>query len=126
MPELAPVVAVVEDDVATRVAFSRLLRAGGFEPAPYESAEAFLAAPPARPPTCLVLDIQLRGMSGLDLQQRLRAERSALPVIVVTASDAPSVRTTSTRLGCTAFLHKGVDGRVILSLIRQLATAAQD
>ena len=60
-PDL-PVIAVVEDDAATLTAYARLLRAGGFEPAPYASAEAFLAATPRRAPACLLLDIQLRGV----------------------------------------------------------------
>ena len=65
------VVAVVEDDAPSRTALGRLLRAAGFEPALFESAEAYIDASPT--PTCVVVDVQLPGMSGIELQQRLRA-----------------------------------------------------
>jgi FixJ family two-component response regulator len=70
-------VAVVEDDAPSRQALGRLLQAGGFEPALFESAEAFIAAAPA--PLCIVVDVRLPGMSGIELQQRLRADAESSP-----------------------------------------------
>lgn len=115
-----PQVVVVEDDSATLKALGRVLRAGGFEPVPYRSAEEFLASPPLRLPVCLVLDIKLGGMSGLDLQRHLRAMGSSLPVIVMTAVDDDRVREESYQLGCTAYLSKESDGEILLDLIRSL------
>src|SRR6185295_12767092 len=77
-------IVVVEDDEPSRVAMSRLLRACGFEPALFDCAEAYIAAPPSMQPLCLILDVGLGGMSGIDLQHRLRAAGCALPIIVTT------------------------------------------
>src|SRR4051812_516698 len=86
------VVAVVEDDTPSRVALGRLLRAGGFDAVLYESAEALMAAPPERTPLCLVVDVHLTGMSGIDLQARLRDAGSSVPVIVTTANREAAVQ----------------------------------
>jgi FixJ family two-component response regulator len=120
-----PPVAVIEDDLATLKALSRVLHAGGFEPLPYSSAEEFLSSPPARPPACLVLDMRLGGMSGLDLQRRLRSLRSNLSVIVMTALQDTDVRDESYQLGCIAYLSKDCDGELLLGLIRSLVRATQ-
>jgi FixJ family two-component response regulator len=124
VPAALPPVAVVEDDPAMLIALSRLLRASGFTPVLYDGAEAFFATAPPQATVCLLLDIWLGGVSGIELQRRLRAEGSKLPVIVLTGTDLPSARSESTRLGCTAYLHKNVDAAVILGLIRQLAAVA--
>ena len=115
-----PIVAVVDDDLPTLKALGRLLRASRFEAAPYASAEAFLAAPPERPPVCLVLDMDLGGMSGLDLQRRLHVEGSRLPVIVVTGLEDQRLREEACRLGCIAFLHKDSAADTLLDVIRSL------
>ncbi len=83
-------VAVVDDDESFSKAICRLLRAAGFQPVAYPSAEAFLVPTPFPPPACLVLDIQLGGMSGLELQQRLGELGSAPPIIFVTAHGGTS------------------------------------
>jgi FixJ family two-component response regulator len=72
-------VAVIEDDDLERGALGRLLQAGGFEPELFESAETFIASPPTRSWLCLVVDVHLTGMSGIDLQRKLRAEGSEVP-----------------------------------------------
>jgi FixJ family two-component response regulator len=113
-------VVLVEDDPAALKALERVIRAAGFDPVCYTSAEGFLASPPVRLPLCLVLDIMLGGMSGIDLQRRLRAMGSSLPVIVLTAVDADDVRDEAYQLGCTAFLPKDADAAVLLGVIRTL------
>jgi FixJ family two-component response regulator len=113
-----PLVVVIEDDAAERKALGRVLRAGGFESAAYASAEEFRASPPAQSPLCLVLDVRLGGMSGLDLQRMLRAEGSTLPVIVVSAHDDAELRSEAHRLGCRAYLRKPFAGRTLLELLR--------
>ena len=71
---IRPLVVVVEDDAGERKAMGRLLAAGGFAAAPYASAEEYLAARPSETPACFLLDINLGGMTGLDLQERLHSE----------------------------------------------------
>ena len=69
------VVGVIEDDAVSRGALGRLLQAGGFEPALFDSAETFVASPRNRQWLCLIVDVQLTGMSGVDLQRQLRGGR---------------------------------------------------
>jgi FixJ family two-component response regulator len=113
-----PLVVVIEDDRATLKALGRVLRAGGFETAAYSSAEEFLATPPTQHPLCLVVDVQLGRMSGLELQRRLRASAPTLPVIVMTAFEDPRVRAEAQRLGCAGFLDKSADIEDLLNLLR--------
>jgi FixJ family two-component response regulator len=122
-----PLVIVVEDDPASRRSLGRVLRQGGFDAAMFASAEEFLDAPPGSfpaPPVGLLLDLRLPGMSGLDLQRRLRAGGSELPIIVVTANTQAGVREEVERLGCVAYLPKPCDGDTILSLLRSLDPAS--
>jgi FixJ family two-component response regulator len=116
-----PLVGVVEDDPATQKTLARVLRAGGYDAAVYPSAEAYLSAPPQSPPIGLLLDVHLRGMSGLDLQRRLRSEGSTIPVIIITAFDDARGREQAERLGCVAYLRKPCEAETILSLLRRLA-----
>ena len=105
-------VAVVDDDESFARALGRLLRASGFEVVLHPSAEAFLRADPLRRPDCLVLDIHLGGMSGLELQQQLAALGSTLPIIFVTAHDEPELRRQAEKAGCVAVLAQtGSPGR---------------
>jgi FixJ family two-component response regulator len=116
-----PVVVVVEDDPATQKTLARVLRAGGYEAAIYASAEEYLSSPPRSSPIGLLLDVHLGGMSGLDLQRRLRTEGSTLPVIIITAFEDPRSRELAHRLGCVAFLRKPCEAETILTLLRGLA-----
>ena len=119
----APLIVVVEDDLPTLKALGRVLRAAGFDTAMYSSAEAYLASPPVRNAHCLLLDIHLGGMSGLDLQRHLRAHGSRLPVIVMTAFDDERVRDEANRMGCAGYLDKAADIDVLLGLIRSFPAA---
>jgi FixJ family two-component response regulator len=124
MSRPAPLVAVVEDDAACLRALGRVLRAGGCEVMLCGSAEEALTAPLPRRPACFVVDMQLGAMSGLDLQARLNARGSTVPVIVLTALDDERVRAEARRLGCVAFLDKGSDIDVLLTIVRGLETSA--
>jgi FixJ family two-component response regulator len=115
-------VAVVEDDAPARVALGRVLRAGGFEPALFASAEAFIDARLERNPACLILDIQLEGMSGIDLQHRLRAAGSAIPIILTTALRDDSLRDRAEQTGCTAFFWKPFSAAAVLGVIAEIST----
>ena len=114
-----PIVAVVEDDAPLRRAIGRLLRAGGFEPLLFESAEAYIEAAPR--PRCLVLDVNLSGMSGLELQKSLRASGCQTPVIVITAEHDPSIRERALQNGCIEFFLKPLDGNLLIDTIASLA-----
>ncbi len=113
------VVAVVEDDAPSRTALGRLLWAAGFEPALFESAEAYIEASPT--PTCLVVDVTLPGMSGIELQQRLRAAGPAPPIILMTSSFEPAIQRRAQQNGCAAFFWKPVDGYTLTATIASLA-----
>jgi FixJ family two-component response regulator len=115
-----PLVVVVEDDPESRRTLARLLLVGGFDTMLYGSAEEYLSAPPASPPVCMLLDVNLGGMSGLDLQQRLRSSGSRIPVIVISAYDDLPNRVRAERLGCLAFLSKPCEAEAILALLRPL------
>ena len=113
------VVAVVEDDPPSRTALGRLLWAAGFEPVLFESAEAYLEA--AAAPTCVIVDVHLPGMSGIELQQRLRAAVPALPIIVTTSFREEVIRERAQQNGCAAFFWKPVDGNTLTATIESLA-----
>jgi len=115
---IRPLVVVIEDDAGERLAIGRLLYAGGFAPAPYASAEEFLASPPAEVPLCMLLDIHLAGMTGLDLQDQLKAQGSTVPIIMITASDDSRVQARAESSGCAAFLKKPFESRALLETVR--------
>jgi FixJ family two-component response regulator len=115
-----PLVVVIEDDAASQRTLARVLRAGGYESVIYASAEDFLAAPPHVAPIGLLLDLQLSGMSGLDLQQRLKDAGSTIPVIIITAYDNARSREQAERLGCVAFLRKPCEAGTILAQLQRL------
>ena len=113
-------VAVVDDDESFGRAIGRLLRASKLEPSVYTSAEDFLEDDARLATDCLVLDINLGGMSGLDLQRRLAAQGSTTPIIFVTADDTPTYRTEAQQLGCAAYLRKPVPGSLLLGAIARV------
>jgi FixJ family two-component response regulator len=118
-PKPPVVVAVVEDDPPSRTALGRLLTAAGFEPVLFESAEAYIDA--ALTPTCLVVDVQLPGISGIELQQRLRAAGPAPPIIVTTSRREDAIRERAQQSGCAAFFWKPIDGTALAATIASLA-----
>ena len=114
-------VAVVDDDEKVCQSFGRLLRAAGFQPITYPSAEAFLADTKQPRFDCLVFDIQLDGMSGLELAQQLKANGGAPPFIFITAHDDPTARGEAEAAGCAAYFQKTDSGADVLDAIRRAA-----
>jgi FixJ family two-component response regulator len=112
-----PVVHVVDDDDQMRIALTRLLRAEGYEVRPYESAGHFLLSPPEDGPGCVVLDLQMPGPSGLDLQQALQQRQMNLPIVFLTGRGdiASSVR--AMKAGAVDFLTKPVEPQTLLKAI---------
>ena len=97
-----PLVVVIEDDSATLKALGRVLRTGGFERSLTDRRKSFSPRHQREPPACLLLDVHLAGMSGLDLQRELKARGSTVPVIVMTAFDEGRMRDEARRIGCAA------------------------
>ena len=119
MENLRRTVAVVDDDASLRRSLGRLLNAYGFLAEEYASAEAFLARDRKTAIDCLVLDIDLGGMSGIDLQRRLKAEGIILPVIIITALEAGSVKAEAEKVGCVAYLQKQFSGAALIAAINK-------
>ena len=114
-------VAVVDDDERVCQSFARLLRAAGLQPITYSSAEAFLADKKQPRFDCLVLDVQLDGMSGIELAQKLKADGGSPPFIFITAHDDPAARSQAEAAGCSAYFQKTDSGADVLETIRRIA-----
>jgi FixJ family two-component response regulator len=113
-------VAIVEDDASYRRALERLLCTSGFEAHTFASAEEFLRSAASESHACLILDIQLPGMSGLELVDHLIASASRRPAIFITAKDQDSVRERASRIPDSVFLRKPFVGTVLLEAVRSL------
>jgi len=112
-------VAVVDDDESLCRSFSRLLRTAGFQTVTYASAEAFLEDAKRPRFDCLVLDIQLGGMSGLELSRCLKALRDSTPFVFITAHDAPEVQSEALACGCAGYFRKTDPGALVLEAINK-------
>jgi FixJ family two-component response regulator len=112
-----PVVFVVDDDVSVRESLELLIRAAGWQPETYASAQAFLDRPRDRVPGCLVLDVSLPDLTGLDLQQRLEHDRGDLPIIFITGHGDIPMTVQAMKAGAVEFLTKPFDDDMLLSAI---------
>ena len=113
-------VAVVDDDASVRRALTRLLQSADLRVLTYASATEFLDTGISSAPECLILDIHLGGMSGLELLSRLRELGHNLPVLIITAHDDAQARESAARGGCVAYLRKPLDAKLLLE---EVATA---
>jgi len=111
---------VVEDDASMRRAVGRLLKAAGYECLEFETAEALLQSGPSDWADCVVSDIHLPGMSGLELVDRLRQRRRCMPAIFITAFDGPSLRDEALKRAAAAYLTKPFEGPALLEAIRKV------
>ena len=112
-------VAVVEDDPSMRTSVERLLNAHGFPTESYRSAETFLSRDGASEFGCLVLDIHLKGMSGIELRRRLNNSGVKFPVIFITAVDDDALELEATQVGCVAYLHKPFPAALLIGAINK-------
>ena len=114
-----PIVFIVDDDVSVRESLEPLIRFEGWQPEAFASAREFLARKPAEVPNCLILDVELPGLNGLDLQERIAAERREMPILFLTGhADIPrTVR--AMKAGAAEFLTKPFHDDVLLSAIRR-------
>ncbi|HEX6690119.1 MAG TPA: response regulator [Burkholderiales bacterium] len=112
-----PYVAIVDDEEPVRKALRRLLRAAGLQAESYAGGQELLDAAAERAPDCVVLDLHMPGMSGLQLMRRLQAMQQRPPIVVVTAHDEPETRAQCLAAGATAYLRKPLDERLLLNAI---------
>ena len=108
---------VVDDDDSVRKALCRLLHASGYEVKTYASPERFLGELAPGSSGCLILDMTMPGMTGLQVQERMRKMGIALPVIAVSAHDDNQARESARKLGASFFLHKPVDDQALIDSI---------
>ncbi|MBV9891689.1 MAG: response regulator transcription factor [Rhizobacter sp.] len=113
----APVVFVVDDDASVRDALELLIGSAGWRTQTCASANEFLARPRLRMPSCLVLDVAMPGLDGLELQQRVVAERPELPIIFVTGHEDVPRTVKAMKAGAVEFLVKPLDADVLLDAI---------
>jgi FixJ family two-component response regulator len=111
-------VAIVDDDEAMLEALKGLLKEAGFPARAFPSAEAFLHSGQQRHTGCLIADIRMPGISGLDLQARLKADHIDIPIIFITAHGDEPMRMQALRSGAVEFLTKPFDDEVLLESVR--------
>jgi len=112
-------VAVVDDDRSVGIALCRLLRAAGIEAKAFESAASFLDGMRDHVPDCVVLDVQMPGMNGLELQQRLKNIAVTLPVIMVTGRDEASIHAICMAMGASSYLRKPLNDDDLLDAVER-------
>jgi len=113
-----PIVFVVDDDVSVRESLELLIRSAGWQPETFASSQEFLARPRALAPSCLVLDVRLPGLNGLELQKRIADERSDMPIIFITGFGNVPMTVQAMKAGAVEFLTKPFADDVLLSAIR--------
>lgn len=112
-----PYVAIVDDEEPVRKALSRLLRASGLEAEGYAGGREFLDAAASREPDCVLLDLHMPRMSGLQVLRALQAAHRCLPIVVITAHDAPETREQCLAAGASAYLRKPLEEHELLDTI---------
>jgi len=112
-----PRISIVDDDLSVRRALRRLVQAAGYTVETFASAREFLDSSPSGRTACLVLDIHLDGMSGFELSEQLAEDRTAIPIIFITAHDDARTRERVRRAGVAAYLPKPFDEQALLDAI---------
>jgi len=113
-------IALVDDDASIRRALERLLRTFAFDTETYASGRDFLAAVHVFRPDCVILDLHMEGMSGLDVQRHLLRLGMQAPVVMISGHDSPGARNECLSLGAAEFIPKPVDGPFLISTIERL------
>lgn len=113
-----PVVFVVDDDVDVRESLESLISGAGWQPQACASAEEFLSRPRLLTPSCLVLDVRLPDLNGLELQQRIAGDRNDMPIIFITGHGDVPMTVSAMKAGAIEFLTKPFRGEALLSAVR--------
>jgi FixJ family two-component response regulator len=113
-----PIVFVVDDDISVRESLEALIRFAGWQPETFASAQEFLSHPPVPVPNCLVLDVSLPGLNGLDLQKRIASDRTDMPIIFITGYGDIPTTVRAMKAGAVEFLTKPFSDDALLDAIR--------
>ncbi len=119
MTPATPIVFVVDDDISVRESLQLLIQCEGWHPETFASAQEFLDRPQSLVPSCLVLDVSLPGLNGLDLQKRVAVERPAMPIIFITGYGDVPTTVRAMKAGAVEFLTKPFSDDALLNAIRQ-------
>jgi FixJ family two-component response regulator len=118
MPAVTPVVFIVDDDISVRESLELLITDSGWRPELFASAQDFLARPRAQGPSCLVLDVSLPDLNGLELQKRIAADRTDMPIIFITGRGDIPTTVQAMKAGAVEFLTKPFSPDALLEAIR--------
>ena len=118
MLQATPIVFVVDDDVSVRESLELLIRCEGWQPKTFASAQEFLDHPRVPVPNCLILDVSLPGLNGLDLQGLVAGERTDMPIIFITGYGDVPMTVRAMKAGALEFLTKPLNDSVLLRAIR--------
>jgi FixJ family two-component response regulator len=113
------IISIVDDDQSVRAAMRSLVRSLGFNAQTFASAEEFLQSPHLDSTLCLISDIQMPGMNGIELQKRLALQDRRLPIIFITAYPNETTERNALQAGAVCFLHKPCDSQVLINCIRR-------
>jgi FixJ family two-component response regulator len=119
MSTVSPIVFIVDDDVSVRESLELLIQNEGWQAETFASAQEFLDHPRAALPSCLILDVSLPGLNGLELQQRVAAERTDMPIIFITGHGDIPMTVRAMKAGAIEFLTKPFNDEALLNAIRQ-------
>ena len=119
MPDPVPIVFVVDDDISVRESLELLIHSAGWRAATFVSAQAFLDRPRERVPSCLVLDVSLPGLNGLELQKLVAGERPEMPIIFVTGYGDIPMSVQAMKAGAVEFLTKPFADEALLGAVRK-------
>ena len=119
MSDGTPIVFVVDDDISVRESLELLIRCEGWQPETFASAQEFLDRPRVHIPSCLVLDVSLPGLNGLDLQGLVAEERTDMPIIFITGHGDVPMTVQAMKAGAVEFLTKPFNDYMLLNAIRQ-------
>jgi FixJ family two-component response regulator len=125
MPQEKPVVFVVDDDISVRESLELLLRSEGWQVETFLSAQYFLDRPRALVPSCLVLDVSLPGLNGLELQKSIANKRSDMPIIFITGHGSIPMTVQAMKAGAVEFLTKPFNDEVLLTAVRNALEKSQ-
>jgi FixJ family two-component response regulator len=124
--EVIPIVAAVDDDFRVRESIKSLLESAGYAPHVFSSAEEFLQSGTLATATCVITDVRMPGMDGIELQRRIRLERPTLPVILISARYNAEVRQTAIDEGAVGVLYKPFDAAELLKIIQSVLANSRE
>ena len=115
----AVLISIIDDDESTRLALASLMRSFGLEAKTYNSAEDFLRSGAAEPSSCIITDIHMPGLSGIELKQWLDGHANAAPVIMITARSEPHLHAQAQACGALCLLKKPFDAEALLAWLKK-------